>query len=307
MGGTSMIDIQQIINSGFGMGFLSTVAGWLPARVGYLVADFVAKSIAAHPGSRMVRAVRANQWVVRGENLGKADLDKAVYETFRNSTCSIFDLYHNISKPDRLKSMIVFSPSMSQLVQRGEFEKHGLMVVGLHLGSFDLVLRALTLQGLRPMILTIPDPKGSQRVEHEMRKKTGMNILPTSVGALRQAIRYLQQGGVVMTGIDRPIPNPKMRPRFFGRPTDLPVHYAYLAVKAQVPVVVMGILKHPDGKNHIHCSDPVEMEPYPNPEMEILKNSEKILKISEDFIRQVPDQWSVSLPVWPEMLDQTPI
>ncbi len=191
----------------------------------------------------MVRAVRANQWVISGETLDKKALDQAVYETFRNSARSIFDLYHYINDPSAIKRLIVFNTTFQQLIQRPEFDQRGLMVVGLHISNFDLALRAFTLQGKRPLILTIPDPQGSQRVEYEMRKKTGMNLVPASLSTLMQAIKYLQQGGVVMTGIDRPIPKPKCRPRFFGRPADLPMHHVYLAAKAHVPVMVM--VDHP--------------------------------------------------------------
>jgi KDO2-lipid IV(A) lauroyltransferase len=254
----------------------------------------------------MVRAVRTNQWVISGESLDKETLNRAVYETYRNSARSIFDLYHYILNPNAIDRRIVLNTTIKQLCQRAEFESRGLMVVGLHISNFDLVLRALTRRGLRPLILSIPDPQGSQRVEYEMRKKTGMNLVPASLSTLRQAIRYLQQGGAVLTGIDRPIPDPKFRPRFFGRPADLPVHHVKMAAKADVPVMVMAIIRQPDGKYSMFTSDPIEMESHPDVETELLRNAEKVLSIAEDFIRQAPHQWSVPLPVWPELLDQTP-
>jgi phosphatidylinositol dimannoside acyltransferase len=302
-----VIDIQQIINSSFGINMLSTVARLIPAWFGYRLADFAADCIVANPRSRMVRAVRANHWVISGETLDKKALDQAVYETYRNSARSIFDLYHYINDPSAIKRLIVFNTTFQQLIQRPEFNQRGLMLVGLHISNFDLALRAFTLQGNRPLILTIPDPQGSQRVEYEMRKKSGMNLVPASLGTLMQAIKYLQQGGVVMTGIDRPIPKPKYRPRFFGKPADLPVHHVYLAAKAHVPVMVMVAIQQADGKNHIFTSDPIEMESHPDADTEILLNAEKVLSIGEDFIRQAPNQWSITLPVWPEALDQTPI
>jgi len=302
-----VINIEQIINSSFGINLLSPLARLIPVWLGYRFADFAADRIVAHPGSRMVRAVRANQWVISGETLDKEALDRATYATYRNSARSIFDLHHYILDPAAIERLIVFNPPVQQLIQRPEFDQRGLVVVGLHLGNFDLALRALTLRGMRPLILTIPDPQGSQRVEYEMRKKTGMNMVPASVSALRHAIKYLQQGGVVMTGIDRPIPEPKCRPRFFGRPADLPSHHVYLAAKAHVPVMVMVTIRLPDGKNHIFTSDPIEMESHPDADTELLRNAEKVLGIGEGFIRQAPSQWSVPLPIWPEVLDQMPV
>jgi lauroyl/myristoyl acyltransferase len=303
---TMAFDIQQVINSKLGISIISAIAGVMPVRLGYYLADLVAARIVASPRSRLVRAVRGNQWVINGERLDKVDLDKAVQAAFRNSAHSIFNLYHYKLDPGTMERLVVFDATMRQLAGRPEFDQRGLMLVALHISDWDLVLRALSLQGMRPLMLTIPNPQGSQRVEYELRRRTGMNLIPTSVGTLRHALKYLSQGGVVMTGIDRPIPDPKIRPRFFGRPADLPVHHVFLAAKARVPVMVIVTIRLPDGKNHIFTSDPVEMESHPDADTELLYNAEQVLRISEDFIRRASSQWSISLPVWPEALDQMP-
>jgi lauroyl/myristoyl acyltransferase len=300
------IDIQQLINSNFGIGLFSTVARLIPIRYGHRLANFAADRIATHSDSRLVRAVRANQWVVSGEMPDKHALDQAVHETFRNSARSIFDLYHYLPNPAATRRLVVFNDTVQQLARRPEFGQRGLMIVGLHISNFDLVLRTLTLQGMRPLILTIPNPQGSQRVEYEIRKKTGMNLVPASLGTLRQAIKYLERGGIVLTGIDRPIPEPKCRPQFFGRPADLPTHHVYLATKAHVPVMIIVTIWKPDGKNDVFTSDLIEMESHPDPNIEMLRNAEKLLRIGEEFIRQAPRQWGMALPVWPEALDQMP-
>jgi KDO2-lipid IV(A) lauroyltransferase len=275
-------------------------------EAGHSLADFVAARIASHQDSRMIRAVRANQWVVRGESLEKEALDRAVCETLRHSARSIFDLYHYIQNAQATRRLIILDSTTQQLAQRPEFDRRGLVIVGLHLSNFDLVLQWLCRQGLRPLVLTIPDPQGGRRTEYERRRKMGMNLVPASVGAIRQAIRHLQQGGIVLTGIDRPITEPKTCPRFFGRPAALPMHHILLATKAQVAVIVMVTNLQPDGKYHVLTSEPIEMDSHPDREVEALQNAEKVLRVAERFIRQAPQQWSVSLPVWPETLDLAP-
>ena len=109
-----------------------------------------------------------------------------------------------------------------------------------------------------------------------------------------------------MTGIDRPIPAPRVRPRFFGRPAALPMHHISLAVKARVPVMIIAPILQPDGKYHVLTSDLIEMDPHPDRATEEIRNAEKVLAIAERFIRQAPHQWSISLPVWPEALDLVP-
>jgi lauroyl/myristoyl acyltransferase len=111
---------------------------------------------------------------------------------------------------------------------------------------------------------------------------------------------------MVLTGIDRPMDKPQIRPRFFSRPAALPIHHIFLASKACVPVVITAIYLQPDGKYHVFASDPIEMEPYPDATERTLQNAEKVLAIVETFIQKSPQQWSVPLPVWPEVMSEVP-
>lgn len=301
-----VIDVQRLNDSPFVIKLISTLGRLLPLKLGHSLADYVAGRLAERKDSPMIRAIRANQWVARGETQDKEALDQAVYETLRNSARSIFDLYHYTLNPRSASRLMVLDPATQQLVRRPEFERRGLMVVGIHLSNPDLVLQGLCSQGLRILVLTIPDPQGGRRTEYERRKKSGINIVPASVGTLRQSLRHLQQGGVVLTGIDRPITSPRARPRFFGRPAALPTHHIFLATKAQVPVMLMVANLQADGKYHILTSDLIEMDPDPDQETGTIRNAEKVLNLAENFIRQVPQQWSVSLPVWPDTLDLAP-
>ena len=300
------INLQRINDSPFIISLISTLGRALPLQVGHSLADFAAGQIANRRDSKLVRAVRTNQWVVRGESLEKDALDRAVLETLRHSARSIFDLYHYIQNPEATRQLFVLDSTTRQLVQRPEFDRRGLMLVGLHLSSFDLALHWLYRLGLRPLVLTIPDPQGGRRSEYERRKRTGINLVPGSIGAIRQAFRFLQLGGVVVTGIDRPVPGQKVCPRFFGRPAALPMEHIFLATKAHVPVMVIVTNLQPDGKYHLLTSELIEMDSHPNREVEALQNAEKVLGVAKPFIQQAPQQWTISLPVWPEILDLVP-
>jgi phosphatidylinositol dimannoside acyltransferase len=197
-------------------------------------------------------------------------------------------------------------PLTQQLTRRAEFEEQGLMIVGIHLSNFDLVMQYLCMQGIQPLALTIPDPQGGRSKEFEMRRKAGVNLVPASVNAYRQALRHLQHGGMVVTGIDRPIPTPPVRPLFFGRPASLPMHHIFIAMKAQVPVVLITSCLQPDGITRVVTTEPIELEHHPDRDIEALRNAEKVLSVAEGIIRTYPQQWSMSLPVWPELLGQVP-
>jgi lauroyl/myristoyl acyltransferase len=299
-------DPQHILNSPSGLRLVSFLGRSMPARIGHRLSNFVADQISARREWDIVRAVRLNQWVASRETLGNDALDQAVRLTIRSIARSFFDLYHYVDNLKAIQRLIVLDPVARDLVRRPEYSPQGLVVAGLHLSNFDLVLQTMFLQKMKAIVLTIPEPQGGHRLQFEMRKRTGMNLIPASINALRQAVMYLKAGGVVLTGMDRPIPEPGLHPQFFGRPSSLPTHHIHLALNARVPVLVMAAMTEPDGTYHVHTSDLIEMQSHPDREAEILQNAEAVLKIAEQFIQKAPQQWAMTLPVWPDLLEQVP-
>jgi phosphatidylinositol dimannoside acyltransferase len=300
------INLQGLIKSQFGVRAVSFLGRTVPPAVGYKIADRAAGWVANRRRSDLIRAIRTNQWVIRGAGPDKEELDRAVLETLKNIAHSLYSLHHYIHDPTVTRSLVDLSPMARRLVERPEFSGRGLMLVGLHLSSFDLILQSMVLQGLKVFVLTIPDPKNGRRLEFEMRKRTGMNLVPASISGMKQALKHLESGGVVLTGIDRPLADAKTRPRFFGLPSALPVHHVYLARKARVPIMIVAARTGIDGCYHVRTSEPIEMESYADQGNGVLRNAEQVLGVAEKFILQAPEQWSISLPVWPDLLDSVP-
>jgi lauroyl/myristoyl acyltransferase len=300
------IDLQQIINNPFVVNLAFFLGRAIPPQIGYPLCNSIGNWVATRHDSSVTRAVRANQWMVRGANLEKETLDKAVQETLRNNIRDLYLLYHYVQRPEATQRLIHLNALARQVVERPEFGGRGLLIVGLHLSGFDLILQSICRQGLKAMVLTIPDPQGGRLIEYEMRKKTGMNLIPASLSTLRQAVKHLEQGGMVLTGMDHPVPNPKYHPRFFDHAASLPTHYISLALKARVPLVIIAAIYETDGKYYVLSSEPIEMECDSNHENEILHNTENVLKQAEEFIRLAPQQWNMPLPVWPQLLGIVP-
>lgn len=300
------INLQQVINSPIAVRLVSFLGRVIPPGIGYPVCDLIADWVATRRDSKVVQAVRVNQWMVHGTDLQKAALDKAVWETFRNNARNLYDLYHYTRRPEETHHFIRLDSVAGALVEQPEFGDQGLVIIGLHLSNFDLAMQYMCRQGFKPMILTMADPQGGRRMEFERRRKAGMNMVPASMSALRLAVRHLERGGMVLTGMDRPVPNPKYCPEFFGCAAPLPIHPVYLASKARVPIVIMVAFQQPDGKYHVMASEPIEMEQYPDHATGNLRNAEKVLRRAEDFIRLAPQQWNMFLPVWPDLLEKVP-
>ena len=298
--------IEQFINSPAGLRIAHSISRVTTPKVGYIIANLAAKAIVSLRHSAPVRAVRANQWVIAGEKGSPQYLDQAVQEVFQYSARSIYELYHCLQQPAVLGQMFTIDPSFQAVFERREFDQRGLMVAGLHMAGFDLGLQWLCLSGFKPLVLTLPDPEGGRRLEYDTRRKTGVNLVPTSFTGMRQAFHHLQHGGMVLTGVDRPVTEGELCPRFFGRPSALPTHYVSLALKTQVPIVVIATRLDADGRYHIHASPVIEPGSFSTEEGNLLSVTENVLSVIEGFIRKTPRQWLISLPVWPDIMSAVP-
>jgi KDO2-lipid IV(A) lauroyltransferase len=299
------LNLQAIVTSAFGMGIALFLGAMVPSRLGYAIARLLAQRVARRKDDPTVRAVRLNQWVVRGMP-NAAELDSSVEQVFQSQGLFLFDFYHNLRRPKKILQMVQFSPAFKKLLEQCSTGSHPALFVSPHVGPIDLAGYAIALHGLPVQLLSYPQVNSGYAWQNLLRRRQGLNITPISQSSLTQARILLQHGGTVLTGLDRPNPGSGYSPRFFGRPAELPVFYVRLALKTSVPVYVVTVCALPDGKYLMDCSEPVIMRPYTDAHTEIVSNAERILEIGARFIAQHPDQWSMFYPVWPELMEQVP-
>lgn len=298
--------MQKLLNNPNSVEWVFRISRWLSPAMGRWAASWISKWIASKSDLQIVKAIRCNQWVAEGENVSAEFLDQQVVKVLNTAGISFYNLFHNFESPEKLQSLVVFTPEIEEVIQRSREKRYGLVVAGIHISNFDLVAQAAALHGLKGFALSVPEPDNAIQWQHDLRRRSGLDILDANLTNLRLAIKRLQTGETVVTGIDRPVPNPKLKPLFFGRPAHLAVHHVQLALHAKIPVVVMGAIMKDDGRYHILTSSEIQMRPYTDRSTELIANAERILEISEEIIRSALDQWVVFQPIWPETLPLIP-
>lgn len=302
-----MKSFQDFLNSPVGVGVALWLSRTMPPRIGYRIANIAGNWLAGQRHLAMVQAVRANHWVISGCVADSASLDQAARDTYIHTARCLYDLYHHLKDIDRLYERIDFSERFIQFLEDRQQPETGLVVAGIHLSNFDLGIHAVGRRGLKAMTLGVAKPGGGYQWQNKLRAESGMQIIPSSTNALRHAIQYLETNGTIMTGLDRPLPDSKYLPRFFGYPAALPVMHILLALKAQVPVMVPFTRFTEQGRYFIDISEPILMQSHPDRHQEILLNAERVLQIAEAAICKAPEQWAMFYPVWPEMLSKMPV
>lgn len=298
------MDIQSVINSRFGIGVGLTIGGIIPKNTGYWLTNKIADLLSNRKESMMIRSLRANQWVVRNGLISKEELDSVVKQNLRTNARCQFDLYNNIHKPDVFDKIVKFSPETEELFERIQNKQHGTVVVGVHTSNLDIGFIAISRRKIRVIGISVPQPGGGYSWQNDIRTNLGIKIIPASKQAIRAAYDYLMEAGTVVTGIDRPLEDSKYKPKFFDRPAALPVFHVMMAIKTNSPVYVASNSLVENGDYLLDVKGPYFMKSKNNRYEEIIYNSEMILDIAANFIRNIPDQWAMYYPIWPEVLDQ---
>lgn len=252
----------------------------------------------------MVQAIRSNQWVIHDQALSPAQLDQLPVSIFQSASRCMFDYFYYLSRSEKLKSIVEFSPEAQQAINRIR-QNQPTVIVCPHLSNFDLMGYTLALNDLDIQVLSFPNPTPSYRLQNRIRENVGLKVTPMTLNAFRQARNRLREGGSILTGLDRPLESKnreKYRPTFFGHPCSLPVTYVRMAKEARAPVILMAATSQPDRSYRLVGSQPIWMEAFDDLETEILSNANRVLSESEKLIRTYARQWAMFYPIWPQFL-----
>jgi KDO2-lipid IV(A) lauroyltransferase len=276
----------------------------LPRKWGLGLAGMVGAFLGSRRQGEMVQAIRANQYVIHGESLSPEALDQLPKTVFQSAARCFFDYFHHLSRPEKLQRVITIDPEAQAALERLK-NQQPTVVVCPHLSNFDLLGYALVLQGIDIQVLSFPNPNMTYKLQNRLREDTGINITPMTLSAFRQARQRLQNGGSVLTGLDRPVGDGagnKYQPKFFGHPANLPVAYVRMALEANAPVVILAATSQPDGTYRLVGSAPIWMTPDEDLETEVRANAEKVLQLAQNLILSHADQWAMFYPIWPQFL-----
>jgi lauroyl/myristoyl acyltransferase len=167
--------------------------------------------------------------------------------------------------------------------------------------NYELASLAAALYGGVGVALTLPEQPGGYKYHDKIRKDYGIEAMPASMASFKYATQVLREGGVVGTGLDRPLPDAGYKPMFFGRNASLPVHYVVLAMKAKVPMVMAYVKRQDNGIYKAFASGLIPVTDFGDRRSTILGNAERMLELIEEPIRQDPYQWAMFYSVWPDV------
>jgi lauroyl/myristoyl acyltransferase len=271
-----------------------------PPWIGYGLARAVA-NVVARQKPEIYWTVRANLRQVLGPDVDDGALHERTRQVFAHAGQTYYDFFRAVGQPPEVLARAVRVPEAVVELMRSEMARgQGVLLLGIHLSNFDLTILAVGAQGLPIQALSLANPGAGFRVLNRLRASAGFELTPITPESLRAAIRRLRDGGIVVTGVDRPIPQDRELIEFFGRPAYMPVGPTRLALMTGATVLLGACSYDPVAGYRLEYTGPVEMVRTGDRRQDVLVNARRIATIVEAYVRARPEQWMMFHPVWPE-------
>jgi lauroyl/myristoyl acyltransferase len=283
----------------------------MPRQVGYGLARITA-GIIARQKPEVYWTVRANLRQILGpeaddglatacEVKPHATLHRMTYQVFFHAGQTYYDFFHAIGQPKEVLAEAVRIPDEIVAFVRSETARgRGVLVLGTHMSNFDLLGLSVGARDLPMQMLSLANPRAGFHLLNHLRATAGFEVTPITPQSLRAAIRRLKSGGIVLTGMDRPIPEDHELIEFFGRPAYLPVGPVRLALMTGALVIMGSCYYEPDRGYALEVTEPLEMIRTGHRRQDILTNIRRLASILEEHVRARPEQWMMFHAVWPE-------
>jgi lauroyl/myristoyl acyltransferase len=272
----------------------------MPRWLGYGLARVIS-GVMARQKPQIYWTVRANLRQILGPEADDGTLHQMTRHVFFHAGQTYYDFFHAIGQPPEVLAEAVRIPeTLLVQIQSERARGRGVLLLGTHMSNFDLACLAIGTWGLPIQMLSLADPQAGFHILNYLRAKGGYELTPITPESLRAAIRRLKSGGIVMTGMDRPIPEDRELIEFFGRLAYLPVGPVRLALMTGATAIIGSCHCEPDEGYAFGFTGPIEMVRTGDRQQDILTNTRRLAVILEGYVRARPEQWMMFHPLWPE-------
>ncbi len=219
------------------------------------------------------------------------ELRRIARGAYENVAMSLFELlWFPRMSPDRLRSLVHFDKP--ELVREAYQKGRGVLLLTAHFGNWELLAQCIIVVFGFP-VSVIVKTQANRFVDvriNKRRTRLGNKIIPMET-SLREVLRSLREKEAVGLVADQAAPKENVPVEFFG--TMVPTHQgpSVFSLKMGSPIVAIFSVRRSDGSYDMHVF------PVPSDDLKgynvanATELTRRHVKITEDIIRQFPDQW----------------
>lgn len=271
---------------------LAWLLPWMPLALAYRLAEVAGlAAFYAVPAAR--HGLKTNITQVTGEPRDSERVRSMAIHVFQADAKNWVDTLRIRAISDRSLLETVHVQGWQHL-ERALADGKGVILLGLHLGNYDLVGQVLLARGYN---LIVPIERMRPQALHDFltdgRRSRGMQLVPVDE-APKELLRTLRAGKIVGVTGDRQIAGKGMRVEFFGKPATLPRGPVSLARLTGAPLLLAYSVRLPSNAFQGYISPPL----YIPRETDEASAMYDVARLMEAPIRKHIDQWLAFAPVW---------
>ncbi|MCW5911108.1 MAG: lysophospholipid acyltransferase family protein [Cyclobacteriaceae bacterium] len=167
----------------------------------------------------------------------------------------------------------------------------GVMFLTSHVGAFDLQVTNMALRGLKPNIIgTALKDERLNELLFEYRNAFGAIAIERGKESVR-LFKILKSGGSIAILIDQDTKVKSRFVNFFGMKAATPIGATVLALRTGAAVVPTYIYLGADGKQHMHILPEIPLVITGDEETDLVVNTQNFTSVTEQIVREHPEQW----------------
>ncbi len=200
----------------------------------------------------------------------------------------------------RLRDMTP-APGWRARLEKARADGRGVLLATAHFGNWDAAGVIIGSEfPLHAIAETFADPRMNELVVAQ-RAALGITVIPME-RMPRRMLRLLQEGGIVGTPVDRPLPAGEGVPIvFFGRRCYVPGGIAQLALRTG-SAIVAGFVWCDEVHSptyYGYMTEPIIPEPSGDRDADVIALTQRLYDDMADIIRRHPTQWYMFRSFWP--------
>ncbi len=246
------------------------------------------------------RIIRKNLRIITG----RQDVERLVIATFYKFSLNWTDVMLMIRlRGDKLFSLIgrrIGREHLDAALAQG----NGAILISPHLGNWELGGLGLADLGYKINVLTFREPEERvNELRERVRSERGIGFIyvdrnDTSPLAIIEAVNALRRNEILALLGDRDGSSHTATMDYFGRPAEIPLGAAYLAMASGAPVFPVFVPL--EGRQYATImEEPIHFSGRHSANKEAIRaGTEQILRMFERYIRTYPDQWYNFFDYW---------